>query len=59
MGGGLAAAGDALLGPLEREIDRRLTFQRRPKVVAAQLGDQAAALGAALLAWQLVALRVT
>ena len=59
VGGGLAAAGDALLGPLEHEIDRRLTFQRRPKVVAAQLGDQAAALGAALLAWQLVALRVT
>jgi glucokinase len=52
VGGGLAAAGDVLLGPLEREIDRRLTFQRRPAVVAAQLGDQAAALGAALLAWE-------
>ena len=53
VGGGLADAGDSLLGPLEGEIDRRLTFQRRPKLVAAQLGDQAAALGAALLAWQL------
>jgi glucokinase len=54
VGGGLAAAGDVLFGPLEREIDRRLTFQRRPKVVHAQLGDEAAALGAALLAWELV-----
>ncbi len=54
IGGGLAAAGDVLLGPLEIEIDRRLTFQRRPKVVGAQLGDQAGALGAALLAWRLV-----
>ncbi len=54
IGGGLAASGDVLLGPLEVEIDRRLTFQRRPKVVGAKLGDQAGALGAALLAWRLV-----
>ena len=53
VGGGLAEAGDALLAPLAGEIDRRLTFQRRPRLVAAQLGDQAAAMGAAMLAWRL------
>jgi glucokinase len=52
VGGGRAAAGATMLGPLERELDRRLTFQRRPKFVVAQLGEQAGALGAALLAWR-------
>jgi len=53
IGGGLAEAGDILLSPLARELDARLTFQRRPRLVAAELGDQAGALGAALLAWRL------
>ena len=52
VGGGLASAGATLLAPLERELDRRLRFQRRPRLVAAELGDQAGALGAALLAWR-------
>ena len=54
VGGGLASAGDTLLVPLATELDRRLRFQRRPRLVAAELGDQAGALGAALLAWQAV-----
>ena len=54
IGGGLASAGDTLLVPLEAELDRRLRFQRRPRLVAAELGDQAGALGAALLAWRAV-----
>jgi glucokinase len=53
IGGGLAEAGDILLAPLARELDARLTFQRRPRLVPAELGDQAGALGAALLAWRL------
>ena len=54
VGGGLASAGDTLLVPLAAELDRRLRFQQRPQLVAAELGDQAGALGAALLAWRAV-----
>jgi glucokinase len=52
VGGGLADAGATLLDPLARAFGRRLTFQCRPRLVPAQLGDQAGALGAALLAWR-------
>jgi len=55
LGGGLAEAGAMLLDPLAREIDARMTFQRRPRLVLAELGDQAGALGAGLLAWRLAA----
>jgi glucokinase len=54
IGGGLAEAGDALLAPLEAALVARLTFQRRPKMVRAQLGDEAGCLGAGLLALSLV-----
>lgn len=52
VGGGLATARDTLIDPLERALDRRLSFQHRPKLVLAELADQAGALGAALLAWR-------
>ena len=52
VGGGLAEAEDLLLGPLEAQLDKRLTFQRQPRMVRAALGDQAGCLGAALLAWR-------
>ena len=55
IGGGLGEAGDLLLRPLTQALDARLTFQRRPRLVPAQLGDQASALGAALLAWRVAA----
>lgn len=51
VGGGLAESGETLLAPLRREIDGRRTFQRRPRVVRAALGDRAGCLGAACLAW--------
>lgn len=54
VGGGLVGAGATLLDPLREAIERRLTFQRRPRVVAAELGDRAGMLGAAILGWQLV-----
>lgn len=50
IGGGLAQAGEALLGPVRTGLLARMTFHRRPSVVAAELGDQAGALGAALIA---------
>jgi glucokinase len=50
LGGGLAEAGDALLGPLKGAMEMRLTFHRMPKIVKAALGDTAGCKGAALLA---------
>ncbi|MDQ6772124.1 MAG: ROK family protein [Candidatus Dormibacteraeota bacterium] len=52
IGGGLAAAGDTLLGPLSKALDARLSFQRMPRLRQAKLGAEAGCLGAALLAWQ-------
>ncbi|MFF5178736.1 ROK family protein [Micromonospora sp. NPDC000316] len=50
LGGGLAQAGDLLLGPLLVAMHDRMTFHREPRLVAAALGDEAGCLGAALLA---------
>ncbi|HEY6737432.1 MAG TPA: ROK family protein [Actinopolymorphaceae bacterium] len=50
IGGGLAESGELLLEPLRSRLDAALTFQRRPTVTRAVLGDQAGCLGAALLA---------
>ena len=54
VGGGLAEAGNALLGPLDEALAGKLTFQRRPAMVRAALGDEAGCLGAGLLALSLV-----
>ncbi|MBR7835176.1 ROK family protein [Actinospica durhamensis] len=50
IGGGLAQAGEPLLAPLRESLAERLTFQRLPKVVPAQLGDEAGCLGIGLSA---------
>jgi glucokinase len=50
LGGGLALAGDTLLSPLESQLDSLMSFQRRPELKLATLGDEAGCLGAALLA---------
>jgi glucokinase len=52
LGGGLAESGGLLLDPLRGALDARLTFERRPRLARAELGDRAGALGAALLAWE-------
>jgi glucokinase len=54
VGGGLARAGEQLLAPLDEALAGKLTFQRRPSLVRAALGDEAGCLGAALLALSLV-----
>ena len=48
LGGGVSKAGDALLVPIEKYLDTRLTFQRRPKLVVAELGDHAGMIGAGI-----------
>ncbi|MBT2513207.1 ROK family protein [Arthrobacter sp. ISL-30] len=50
VGGGLAEAGEAVLGPLRRRVDQLLDFQRRPVILPAQLGQDAGLLGAAIRA---------
>ncbi|MFJ9213915.1 ROK family protein [Streptomyces sp. NPDC102264] len=54
LGGGLAEAGDLLLEPVRTRLEERFTFQRRPGVVRAALGDAAGCLGAGLYAWRAV-----
>ncbi|MEN3307354.1 MAG: glucokinase [Micromonosporaceae bacterium] len=54
VGGGLAQAGSALLVPLREALRGKLTFQRMPDLVRAELGDEAGCLGAGLLALSLV-----
>jgi glucokinase len=49
IGGGMAHAGEALLTPLRRGVADRLAWRAAPPVVAAELGDAAGAIGAALL----------
>jgi glucokinase len=51
IGGGLAQSGATLMAPLGTEIERLRTFQRRPRLVTASLGDWAGCLGSACLAW--------
>ncbi|MBP2475682.1 glucokinase [Crossiella equi] len=54
LGGGLAMAGDLLLRPLGDRLDELISFQRRPELRLAALGDEAGCLGAALLAMDLL-----
>ncbi|MFE3449584.1 ROK family protein [Nonomuraea sp. NPDC059194] len=50
IGGGLAQAGEALVGPLRTRLAARLAFRHAPRVEVSALGTQAGLLGAALLA---------
>jgi glucokinase len=52
IGGGLAGAGEVLLGPLRVALQAFLTFQVGPRILGGQLGSDAGCLGAALVAWR-------
>jgi glucokinase len=56
IGGGVAAAGDALLEPLGAAFRRYAlaTHAARTRLVPAALGDRAGVVGAGLLAWQVL-----
>jgi glucokinase len=54
IGGGLSRAGDLLLAPLTRDLERRLTFHRRPRLTTARFGDEAGCVGAGLWARDLL-----
>lgn len=55
IGGGLAQAGAPFFAELEQALDRRLSFQRRPRLIPAQLGADAGLQGALILARQAAA----
>ncbi|MEJ3403762.1 ROK family protein [Rathayibacter sp. YIM 133350] len=50
IGGGLSLAGPALFDPVASRLDALLSFHRRPRLVSAQLGEDAGLLGTALSA---------
>jgi len=54
IGGGLSGAGEVLLEPLRRRLRELLVWQQEPRIVAALLGENAACLGAGLLARQAI-----
>jgi glucokinase len=58
IGGGMAGAGDVLLEPLRRRLRELLVWQQMPRIVPADLGDNAACLGAGLLAREAIATSV-
>ncbi|MGB9182580.1 MAG: ROK family protein [Solirubrobacteraceae bacterium] len=52
LAGGLSAAGDDLLAPVEAEFAARLKWREPPAVRLSPLGGRAGLVGAAILAWQ-------
>lgn len=52
LGGGLARAGDRLLGPLRGALADLLTWRRPPELAASVLGAAAGQVGAAMLAFR-------
>lgn len=56
LGGGVSAAGDLLLEPLRASLHSKLKWQPEPALVLAALGENAACLGAGLLARDLLEL---
>ena len=54
LGGGLANAGDRLFEPLRQRLDALLTFQKRPLLLPASIGENAGVIGAALKARDLL-----
>ncbi|MFG3294568.1 ROK family protein [Streptomyces sp. NPDC048179] len=59
IGGGLAEAGDVLFEPVRDAVRARVTFQKLPSIVPAELGDTAGCLGAGLLAQDLLTTTTT
>jgi glucokinase len=57
IGGGISASARYFLPAAQQEIDRRVMATSRPefKLIEAQLGNQAGMVGAAKLAWELLA----
>jgi glucokinase len=55
IGGGLSGAGEVLLEPLRHRLKELLVWQQIPRIVTSHLGENAACLGAGLLARDAIA----
>lgn len=55
IGGGLAAAGDALVAPLRAQLEATVKVATIPEIVVAELGQRAGVIGAALATWKRLA----
>lgn len=55
FGGGLSNAGEMLLGPIRKDLDTSLTFQRKPRLEIAKHGSKAGVIGCAMIAFDLIA----
>ncbi|MGP7959376.1 ROK family protein [Sanguibacter sp. A247] len=55
IGGGLAAAGDALVVPLRTQLEATVKVATIPEIVVAELGQRAGVIGAALATWKRLA----
>ena len=51
IGGGLSGAPDLIMDDLQRSLEDRLSFHRRPRLRTAALGSDAGVRGAGLLGW--------
>jgi len=54
LGGGVAQAGKNLLDPINTYLDSQITFQRKPEICIADLGDSAGMIGAGIYASQAI-----
>ncbi len=59
LAGGLSAAGEDLLAPVEAELAARIAWREVPPVRLSPLGGRAGLVGAAVLAWRLIGRDVT
>lgn len=54
FGGGLAKSRDLLIDPISAELDKRLTFQRKPELKIAHYDARAGTIGSAMAAFDLI-----
>lgn len=54
LSGGVATAGDALVEELNEQLDRKLSFHRRPRIVVSDAFETRGCVGAGLSAWTMV-----
>jgi glucokinase len=54
FGGGLAKSRELLIDPISAELDRRLTFQRKPELKIAHYDSKAGTIGSAMAAFDLI-----
>jgi glucokinase len=54
FGGGLAKSRDLLIDPISAELDKQLTFQRKPQLKIAHYDSKAGTIGSAMAAFDLI-----